>query len=171
LKPVGVGTCAISIGDTPTCSLAEDFAGVDEIRPGNFVFYDLMQQGLGTCTTDDIAVAVACPVVGKYPERGQILVYGGGVHLSKESLLEPSGRRIFGYLTSATEESLGSVQRDAAVIALSQEHGLLQAGKVVLDRTRVGDLAFVLPVHSCLTCNQFAAYQLLDGSRVSRRQS
>ena len=33
----------ISIGDTPGCSLAANFSGTDEIRPGNFVFYDLMQ--------------------------------------------------------------------------------------------------------------------------------
>jgi len=31
----------ISIGDTPSCSVADDFSGIDEIRPGNFVFYDL----------------------------------------------------------------------------------------------------------------------------------
>ena len=38
----------ISIGDTPSCSLVEDFTGVDEIRPGNFIFYDLMQFSLGS---------------------------------------------------------------------------------------------------------------------------
>ena len=31
----------ISVGDTPTCSTMEDFSWADEIRPGNFVFYDL----------------------------------------------------------------------------------------------------------------------------------
>jgi len=40
----------LSIGDTPGCSLADDFKGVDEIRPGNFIFYDLMQLNLGTCS-------------------------------------------------------------------------------------------------------------------------
>jgi len=32
----------ISYGDTPSCSIAENFDEVDEIRPGNFVFYDVM---------------------------------------------------------------------------------------------------------------------------------
>ena len=36
----------ISIGDTPACSILEEFAGVDEVRPGNFVFYDVMQLSL-----------------------------------------------------------------------------------------------------------------------------
>jgi len=76
----------LSIGDTPTCSLVERFDGVDEIRPGNFVFYDLMQLRIGSCRGEDLAVALACPVVGKYEQRGEIVIYGGAVHLSKEAL-------------------------------------------------------------------------------------
>ncbi|NJW55689.1 hypothetical protein, partial [Salinimicrobium oceani] len=37
----------IGLGDTPSCSLAEDFEGVDSIHPGNFVYYDLVQQNIG----------------------------------------------------------------------------------------------------------------------------
>jgi len=33
---------------------------VDEIRPGNFVFYDLMQYRIGSCSVGQIAVAMAC---------------------------------------------------------------------------------------------------------------
>ena len=36
----------ICIGDTPCCSAATNFEGVDAISPGNFVFYDLMQSFL-----------------------------------------------------------------------------------------------------------------------------
>ena len=42
----GAGTI-ISSGDTPSCSVVENFRGLDEIRPGNFVFYDLTQEKLG----------------------------------------------------------------------------------------------------------------------------
>ncbi len=77
----------LSIGDTPTCSTVERFEGVDEIRPGNFVFYDLMQLAIGSCREEALAVAITCPVVGKYPRRGEIVIYGGAVHLSKEALV------------------------------------------------------------------------------------
>jgi D-serine deaminase-like pyridoxal phosphate-dependent protein len=33
----------VSLGDTPACSVCDNWQGADEIRPGNFVFYDLMQ--------------------------------------------------------------------------------------------------------------------------------
>ena len=71
----------ISLGDTPSCTLCTNFNGVDEIRPGNFVLYDLMQQSPGVCDFDDIAVRVVCPVVAKHPSRNEIVIYGGAIHL------------------------------------------------------------------------------------------
>ena len=85
-----------SIGDTPACSTMEEYEGVDEIRPGNFVFYDLMQLEIGACTADQIAVALACPVVALHPERREIVLYGGGVHLSKDRLELPDGSACYG---------------------------------------------------------------------------
>jgi len=69
----------ISIGDTPSCSLVDDFSGVDEIRPGNFIFYDLMQYSLGACSLEHIALAMACPVVAKSIERNELTIYGGAI--------------------------------------------------------------------------------------------
>ena len=97
LRREGVHPCAISIGDTPSCSIAGSFAGADEIRPGNFVFYDLTMSGLGACRDEEIAVAVACPVTAKYKSLNQVVIYGGAVHLSKEFMVDERGRGIYGY--------------------------------------------------------------------------
>ncbi len=75
----------LSVGDTPGCSLLPDFPGVDEIRPGNFVFYDAEQLEIGSCASNQIAVALACPIVARHPERNEVVLYGGAIHLSKES--------------------------------------------------------------------------------------
>jgi len=74
----------ISIGDTPSCSLMKDFEGVDEIRPGNFVFYDLMQYYIGSCNFDQIATIMACPVVAKHKGRKEVIIHGGAIHFSKD---------------------------------------------------------------------------------------
>lgn len=74
----------ISWGDTPTCSVIEDFSKVDELRAGNFIFYDWMQKQISSCEMDDIAVCMACPVTAIHPERNEVVVYGGSVHLSKD---------------------------------------------------------------------------------------
>ena len=66
----------LSIGDTPCCSMLDDFIGVTEIRPGNFVFYDISQNTIGSCTMDQIAVCLAVPVVAVHPEERKVVVMG-----------------------------------------------------------------------------------------------
>jgi len=168
LTASGINACDISVGDTPTCSVVDNFDGVDEIRPGNFVFYDLMQEKLGACTEDEIAVVVACPVVGKYKDRNQITVYGGLVHLSSAFILDENGRKIFGYATSLQDGTFGSINRKTPVISLSQEHGVIQANENFLDGTNTGDLTLVFPVHSCLTCGLHREYKTLKGEATLR---
>ena len=93
----------LSIGDTPSCSTMDEFEDIDEIRPGNFVFYDLMQVQIGSCSPDLIAIALACPVVALHPERSEIVLYGGGVHLSKDRSTLPDGQEFYGYIADWTE--------------------------------------------------------------------
>jgi D-serine deaminase-like pyridoxal phosphate-dependent protein len=153
LMQEGFRQVEISVGDTPTCSLAEEFPGVSEIRPGNFVFYDLMQWQLGSCTEQDIAVAVAVPVVAVYPERRQVVVHGGAVHFSKESLSLPHQPPIFGLAAFPTETGWGTLRQDFYLQSLSQEHGIVQVPEELLPDIHIGDLLLIVPVHSCLTVN------------------
>jgi D-serine deaminase-like pyridoxal phosphate-dependent protein len=97
LNTQGVEEVGLSIGDTPSCSVVEDFSEVDEIRPGNFIFYDASQFSIGSCEEENIALAVACPVVAKHASRQQIVIYGGAVHLSKDFIELKRGAKLFGY--------------------------------------------------------------------------
>ncbi len=151
---------AISIGDTPSASLVDAFSGVDEIRPGNFVFYDLMQAQIGACKLEDIAVALACPVVAKHPARQQLVLYGGAVHLSKEALHEADGIS-YGRIARLTPS--GWEVLPYSVVSLSQEHGIVQGDEKLITETAVGDLLLVLPVHACLTADLMRHYLTLDG--------
>ncbi|NWF53906.1 MAG: alanine racemase [Syntrophaceae bacterium] len=171
LQEEGIHPCEISIGDTPSCSAANSFAGADEIRPGNFIFYDLTMSTLGVCRDEDIAVAVACPVVAKYESWNQVVIYGGAVHLSKEFLLDERGRRVYGYPAFPGNASWGPAERKAPIVSLSQEHGLIEMNDSFLRQTKVGDLLAILPVHSCLTADLYRSYLALDGKKIERRQS
>ncbi len=153
---------AISVGDTPGCSLAEDFKGLDEIRPGNFVFYDLMQWQIGACQLEDIAIALACPVVAVHPERERIVLYGGAVHLSKEALTAADGSVSYGRLVNLTEASWTPLDEFNQVISISQEHGIIQVDQNLLASVKVGDILGILPVHSCLTADLLRRYLTLD---------
>ena len=160
----------LSIGDTPACSVLDDFSGVDELRPGNFVFYDLMQLRIGACAIDDVAVVVACPVVGIHPERNELILYGGAIHLSKEHLARPDGSPDFGAVALPTEHGWGAPIAGAWLRSLSQEHGVVRAEPEVfaaaLRDLQVGDLLAVLPVHSCLTADLLKRYLTLDGEWI-----
>lgn len=142
---------SISIGDTPSCSIVDDLSGADEIRPGNFVYYDLMQYYLGSCHMQDIAVAVACPVTGIYPERNEIVVYGGAVHLSKEHL-DRNGK-FYGLVVQFTDDAWTVPISETSVISLSQEHGIIRTSADFLSSVKHGDLLGILPVHSCLAAD------------------
>jgi D-serine deaminase-like pyridoxal phosphate-dependent protein len=144
----------LSLGDTPSCSIVERFDGIDEIRPGNFVFYDVMQCELGACSVQDIAVVVACPVVAVHRGRNVIVIQGGAVHLSKESI-ESDGRRHYGWVVPLSDRSWGAPYRDCYVASLSQEHGIIRASDQMIQDVGIGDMVGILPVHSCLTANLF----------------
>ncbi len=150
LASAGISPLKISYGDTPTCSVVDQFVGVDEIRPGNFVFYDVMQLQIGSCSENDIACAVVCPIAAKHPERKELLIYGGAIHLSKEFILDEKGRKIFGYLAPWDGTSWGPIIPSCWVSALSQEHGIIHARSDLIQNIKVGDLLAILPVHSCL---------------------
>jgi D-serine deaminase-like pyridoxal phosphate-dependent protein len=156
----------ISWGDTPSCSIIENFQGIDEIRPGNFVFYDIMQSIIGSCREDEIAIALACPVVAKHPDRRMIIVYGGGVHLSKDSMILHDGTEIFGKIALPEGNSWGKSQDNCYVSSLSQEHGMLKVSNEVFNRVNEGDIVYILPVHSCMTADLMQGYRLLDGTDV-----
>jgi D-serine deaminase-like pyridoxal phosphate-dependent protein len=145
----------ISIGDTPTCSIMDKFYGIHEVRCGNFVFYDVMQLFLGSCKEKDIAAAVACPVIGRYPERSEIVIYGGAVHLSKESVIKKNNRKIFGLvaLPEKDNQEWGPIIEGTYVSSLSQEHGIVKTNRTFIKKVNVGDILMILPVHSCLTVN------------------
>ena len=143
----------ISYGDTPSCSIAENCKIFDEIRPGNFVYYDIMQYHIGSCNLDEIAVAVACPVVAIHPGREEMVIYGGAVHLSKEAIEGDKGFKTYGYVVNFTKNGWTSPVAGAYVSSISQEHGIVKMPEKELLKYKPGDLIGILPVHSCLTTN------------------
>jgi D-serine deaminase-like pyridoxal phosphate-dependent protein len=153
----GLSEVKISLGDTPSCQVCTDFSGIDEIRTGNFIFNDLMQVYLGSCDLQDVAMAVACPVIGKYTSRKQLVIYGGAVHLSKDYVIS-SAIKIYGLAQPFAQAKFDWRKNENFLIGISQEHSVIQAGEDLLASTKVGDLLYVIPAHSCLTADLLKKY-------------
>ena len=161
----------ISAGDTPTCSVAEDFTWCDEMRPGNFVFYDLAQWQIGSNELDQIAVAMACPVVAKHPDRNQIVVYGGGSHFGKDRITLKNNKTAWGLLVNYNlkeDHTWSILENQNWVVSLSQEHGIIEVDREIMDRTMIGEILTILPVHSCMAGLAMGEYLTTDNKIISR---
>ena len=164
LRAEGVRVDEVSIGSTPTLSVAEDLTGVTEVRPGNYVFFDAFQAAIGSCELGDAALSVLTTVIGSYPERGRLVVDAGALALSKD----PGARHVdpaAGFGVLLTEE--GEPVTGLRLAALSQEHGHLEAAPGTdLSGFGVGRRLRVVANHSCLTAALHERYRVLRGDRV-----
>lgn len=157
---------SISIGDTPTCSKISTFDFVTELRPGNFVFYDLMQAQIGSCSLDQIAVAVACPIVALHPERNEIIIYGGGIHFSKEVYTHSDYGTCYGWIVADDRNGWSSPIPDVYLSRLSQEHGVISCSDAFINNFSIGQVIKILPVHSCMTANLLQQMFTTEGKRL-----
>ncbi len=155
----------VCMGDTPCCSVGTDFDGIDAMSPGNFVFFDLMQHQIGSCEISDIAVAVACPIVDRYPSRDELVIYGGAIHFSKEKLAEQEFTH-FGKVASEKNNHWHIEDKNSYLKRLSQEHGIVKCSKGLFSEYQTGDTISILPVHSCLTANLMKEFSVVDGKSI-----
>lgn len=163
----GVGDILVRMGDKPGCCVVDEMDGVDEIGPGNFVFYDLVMNYLNVCKESDIAVAVACPVVAKHDGRKELVIHGGAVHFSKDHLFDENEHKFFGEVVILEDSGWSSIIPDSKLVSISQEHGVLKVCEDLFNILEVGDVVGILPIHSCLTANLMSEYVTLSKHRLT----
>jgi D-serine deaminase-like pyridoxal phosphate-dependent protein len=164
LRAAGFRVEEVSIGSTPTVTVAEDLAGVTEVRPGNYLFFDAFQAAIGSCRLDEVAFSVLATVTGVYPERRELVVNAGALALSKDPgpiHVDPSCG--FGVVVEAADQQPIPGLR---VISLSQEHGVLRSDRPLDPSWQPGSRLRLLPNHSCLAAACFDSYQVVRGAAV-----
>lgn len=165
LLDVDVPVEEISVGSTPTVLAVENFDGATEIRPGNYVYFDLTAVRLGIARLSDVSLSVLASVVSAN-DRYAIVDAGSKVLSSDAGPHGTEGVEGFG-LAFPEELTIGEgFAKDAFPVAkLSEEHGFLR-----LDgrRLRVGDRLRILPNHSCPVTNLADEVVLLEDNGVQR---
>lgn len=136
----------LSIGDTPTCVVADDFTGIDEVRPGNLIYFDMKMVRISACTADQVAVCMVAPVISHQPSRNQVVIHGGSVHFSKDHY-----DGVFGQVVRLTDTGWAEPVEGAQLTGLCQEHGTVTGPADFIASLKIGDLVGILPAHSCLT--------------------
>jgi len=156
----------VSIGSTPTIQHIDHLQGVDEIRPGNYIFFDAFQATLGSCSFADCALTVLAAVVHRDRVRKKVVIDAGAIALSKDrGAVGLDAACGYGRVLDLAGEDLG-----LRVESLSQEHGVFEvADEATLDSLKVGSRVRVLANHSCLTAAQHDHYHVLEQGRIVDR--
>ena len=163
LRLAGFDCPIVSVGSTPTAHSARNLAGVNEVRAGVFMFFDLVMNGIGVCTLDDLAISVLATVIGLKPDKGWILIDAGWMALSRDrGTSSQSQDQGYGLVCDMAGRPYGDLVVDAA----SQEHGImaLRAGSSAsLPDLPVGARVRILPNHACATGAQHEGYDVIAG--------
>jgi len=166
LRNQSIEVPTVSIGSTPTMSVVDHLDGIDEIRPGNYIFFDAFQATLGSCSFEDTALTVLAAVIHKDHTRRRIVTDAGAIALSKDRGpvgLDPGCG--YGHVLDIDGNETGM-----RVTGLSQEHGEIEAGESkFFESLNVGDRVRILANHSCLTAAQHSHYNVIEDGRVVDR--
>lgn len=154
----------ISVGSTPTAVHARNLAGVTELRCGVYMFGDVFQSEIQSCSRGDLAVSVLATVIGHREDLGFALIDAGALALSKDRSTAAAGLAEdigFGLVTDASGRERIDGMR---VERVYQEHGVVVCnGAFPFDRLPVGARVRVFPNHVCLTAAMYDAYDVVDG--------
>jgi D-serine deaminase-like pyridoxal phosphate-dependent protein len=155
-QAAGLPLRVFSAGSTPLLFESHRFPGVNEIRPGTYVFHDVNCVRAGEATFDDCAVTIMATVVST-SRPGYAIVDGGSKTFSSD------------FLAGTTEASFGRVTEapEAVFYNLNEEHGFLdvrQCGRSF----RVGERLRIIPNHVCVAMNLHEQVYGIRGEQVEQ---
>lgn len=166
LRSQSIEVPTVSIGSTPSITHIGHLEGIDEIRPGNYIFFDAFQATLGSCEFEDTALTVLSAVVHRDEARRNIVIDAGAIALSKDRGavdIDPSCG--YGRVLDLDGNDTG-----ARIESMSQEHGKFHvADDATFERLKVGERVRVLANHSCLTAAQHSHYNVVENNRIVDR--
>jgi D-serine deaminase-like pyridoxal phosphate-dependent protein len=161
---MGVPVEEISVGSTPTARYSLEHDGITELRPGNYVYYDRTQVGIGAAGWDDCAMTVLSRVVSR-PARDRLILDAGSKTLTTD-LARGAGSDGYG----AVLDALDSVRPDPSLLIerLSEEHATVRI-RGEGSTLQPGDLVRIVPNHSCVVSNLMDEVWLVNGTEALDR--
>lgn len=154
LERAGISVRIVSGGSTPTAREGHLFYGVNEIRPGMYIFNDRNMIGIGIAQIEDCALSVMTTVVST-SVAGRAIIDGGSKTFANDRYQVGNGKG-FGLIRE---------DPDAELEALSEEHGHLNTRNSTYQY-RVGERLTIIPNHCCSTVNMHDQVYAVRGDAV-----
>jgi D-serine deaminase-like pyridoxal phosphate-dependent protein len=158
-RHAGIEVKIVSGGSTPALYHSHEIAGLNEIRPGTYVFNDINTVRSGGCKMEDCAASILATVVST-ARPGQMIIDGGSKTFSSDRPVN-SGDLTFGLLVEAP---------GARFHKMNEEHGfvdLAEAGR----EFRIGDRIHMVPNHVCVAVNLHERIYGVRGENVEHEWS
>jgi len=155
----GVELDEISVGSTPTALVSATLDGITELRPGNYVFHDRTQVGLGVVDWAGCALRVHASVTA-FPAPDRLVLDGGSKVLSSDGARGFGPTPGFGVILGPD----GTPDPGLLIEKLSEEHAVVRVSGPT--RLRIGDRVTIVPNHSCVVANLTNAFVVADGETV-----
>ena len=151
----------VSVGSTPTGEFCATVNGITEIRPGTYIFQDMMQVNTHacSCTVDNVAAIILSQVVSTCKPEVAVIDCGcKGISTDVGLGKFPYDLRGYGTIVGHPELTLSR---------LSEEHGMLSSDAPIQLRT--GEILKIIPNHICPTVNLYDhVYLMRDGEIYGR---
>jgi D-serine deaminase-like pyridoxal phosphate-dependent protein len=156
VRAAGFEPKIVSGGSTPALFHSHRVAGVNEIRPGTYIFNDKNTVLSGACEYADCAASIVATVVST-ARKGQIIIDGGSKTFSSDRL-SPVPEVSFGYLVEAP---------GAVFTRMNEEHGYIDVREAERE-FRVGDRVRMIPNHICTAMNLHETVYGIRGDTVEQ---
>jgi D-serine deaminase-like pyridoxal phosphate-dependent protein len=137
----GIAVRIVSGGSTPSLYRSHQLPGLNEIRPGTYVYNDWNTVASGACTPEECAAALLVTVVST-ARPGQIIVDGGSKTFSSDRLAG-SAETTFGHVLEAPQ---------AVFHKMNEEHGYVDVRECG-RRFEIGERLRIIPNHICVAVN------------------
>jgi D-serine deaminase-like pyridoxal phosphate-dependent protein len=149
----GIEVRIVSGGSTPSLYRSHELPGLNEIRPGTYVYNDWNTVVSGACTPEECAATLLVTVVST-ARPGQIIVDGGSKTFSSDRLTGSGAESTFGYLVEAPE---------AVFHKMNEEHGYVDV-RACDRKFAIGERLRIIPNHICVAVNLHERiYGIRDG--------
>ncbi|MBB4122598.1 alanine racemase [Martelella radicis] len=158
LEARGYPVPLISVGSTPSLIANDGFDGIDEVRPGNYAFYDMTAVRLGIVGRERISLAVAATIISR--NRDFYIIDAGSKTLSSDL-----GPHSTGPVSGFGEAWNKRLEQPLAIAKLSEEHGMVARQGSDLE---IGERLLIYPNHACVVVNLAASLTLIDAGKTSR---
>ena len=157
LRREGIEPRIVSGGSTPTLFHSHRVTGMNEIRPGTYIFNDRNTVASGACGIEDCAAYVLATVVSA-ARPGQVIIDGGSKTFSSDRLKGAGDEAGFGYI----------VEEPRAVFAkMNEEHGFIDT-RACTRSFQIGERLRVIPNHICTAVNLHETMYGFRGESVER---